>query len=119
MVFLNSKLTATFDFTKDVLHWQLPDLSSELGLPLSIFSDMDKILLAYDSNKILILDSINRKLHPWSLKNMQKIPVNFLKRYNRIVGITQLGLNKFVLWTNYTYSVLDLEVELPEEVLIV
>ena len=116
IVFLNSKLTAIFDLAKDSLYWQLPDLSLDLGLPLSILSDMDKILMAYDSNKILILDSINRKLHPWSLKNMHKIPLNFLKRYNRIVGITQLALNKFVLWTNYTYSVLDLEVEMPDEV---
>lgn len=77
---------------------------------------MDKLVLTYDSNKILVLDTINRKLHPWSLKNLQKIPKNFLRRYNRLVGITQLDLNKFVLWTNYTYSVLDLEVELPDEV---
>jgi hypothetical protein len=94
-------------------------MSIDLGSPLSILSDMDKILIAYDSNKILILDSINCKLHPWSLKNMHRMPVNFLKRYNRIVGITQLGLNKFALWTNYTYSVLDLEVEIPEEVQVV
>ena len=116
LVVMNPKLTAIFDLSKNQVFWQLPDLSLDLGHPLAVLSDMDKFLLTYDSNKITVLDTINRRLHPWSLKNMQKMPVNFLRRYNRLVGITQLSLNKFILWTNYTYSVLDLEVELPEEV---
>ena len=73
-MFLNSKLTAVFDLTKDQMYWQLPDLSSDLGVPLAVLSDMDKLILTYDSNKILVLDTINRKLHPWSLKNIQKMP---------------------------------------------
>ena len=88
IVFLNSKLSAVFDLAKDQLYWQLPDMSSDLGQPLEVLSDMDKLVLTYDSNKILVLDTINRKLHPWSLKNLQKIPNNFLRRYNRLVGIT-------------------------------
>ncbi len=116
LVFMNPKLTAIFDLSKNQVFWQLPDLSLDLGHPLAVLSDMDKLVLTYDSNKVTVLDTINRRFHPWSLKNMQKMPVNFLRRYNRLVGITQLSLNKFILWTNYTYSVLDLEVELPEEV---
>jgi hypothetical protein len=70
LVFLTAKLTAIFDLAKDLVYWQLPDLSVDLGIPLAVLSDMDKLLLTYDSNKILVLDTINRKLHPWSLKNM-------------------------------------------------
>ena len=119
LVFLNPKFTSIFDIQKDNLYWQLPDLSLDFGLPLSLHSDMDKLIIAYDSNKIAVFDTINKRFHPWTLKNMDKMPQNFLRRYNKIVGITQLTLNKFILWTHYTYAVLDLNVELPEEVKIV
>lgn len=69
---------------------------------------MDKLVVAYDSNRIVVYDTINRKLHQWSLDNMQRMPLNYLRRYNRILGMVQLSTNKFLLWTNYTYSVLDL-----------
>jgi transketolase len=63
-------------------------LTNEFGLPLAIHSDMDKLIMAYDSNKIAVFDTINKRLHPWTLQNMDKMPENFLRRYNRIVGIT-------------------------------
>lgn len=59
-------------------------------------------------------------MHDWSRKNMSAFPQNFLNRYNRIVGITALSQQKFILYTNYTYIVLDLQQDVPtDEVLIV
>jgi hypothetical protein len=83
-------------------------MTSEMGRPLAVTSDMDKLVIAYDSNKILVLDTINRKLHQWSLDNINKLPENYLRRYNRILGIVQLTTHKYILWSNYTYCVLDL-----------
>lgn len=33
-----------------------------------------------------------------------------------MVGIVQLSTHKYLLWTNYTYSVLDLQLDMPQEV---
>lgn len=93
------------------LYWQLPQL--QVGRPLALHQDMDKLVIAYDSNRIAVLDTINRRLHQWSLDNMQRLPANFLRRYNRIVGVVQLSTHKYLLWTNYTYSVLDLQLDMP------
>lgn len=77
---------------------------------------MDKLIVAYDTNKVVVFDTTNRKLHQWTLDNLSKLPQNWLTRYNRILGIVQLSTHKFVLWTNYTYAVLDLQLDLPTEV---
>jgi hypothetical protein len=88
----------------------------DAGRPLALSQDMDKLVIAYDSNKIVVFDSINRKLHQWTLDNLTKLPQSFLRRYNRILGLVQLSTHKYILWTNYTYAVLDLQLELPTEV---
>jgi len=74
---------------------------------------MDKLVIAFDSNKVVVYDTTNRKIHPWSLENLNKIPANFLSRYNRILGVTPVAADKFVLWTNYTFAVLDLQLDVP------
>lgn len=59
------------------------------------------------------------RLHDWSLANMNKFPSNFLNRYNRIVGITQVSFNLYLIYTNYTYIVLDLSKSIPSDVEII
>ena len=49
-----------------------------MGLPLCITSDMDKLTLVYDSNKIALFDLINRRLHDWTRENMKSLPKNWL-----------------------------------------
>lgn len=117
LTFAHSKFNAIVDLKTGKLFWNLPDLAC--GMPLCMTSDLDKLLLSYDSNKIVIFDLINRKLHDWTVTNLSKIPKNFLTRYNRTVGVSQLSDRKYLLWSNYTYSVLDLAVEMPAEVQIV
>ena len=43
----------------DKIHWSLPILASA-GVPLAMASDMDKLLVAYDSNKVGVFDLINK-----------------------------------------------------------
>ena len=70
--------------------------------------DLDKILVAYDSNKFQVFDLHNNcSLTEWSKKN-QEFPSNYLNRYNRIIGITQISDLKYILYTNYTYITVDL-----------
>ena len=77
-------------------------------------SDMDKLVVAYESNKVGIFDLVNKQLHPWTVKNISKFPRNFLQRYNRFIGVCKVSESKFLLYTNYTYSVLDLNQVMPD-----
>lgn len=106
------------DLVKASLEWNLPFMQ-ECGIPLSVTSDFDKVVVAYDSNKIAVFDSLNLKLHAWTKENLNKMPKNFLDRYNRIVGLVPVSDSKFVIWTNYTYCLLDLNASVPSEVEIV
>ena len=81
-------------------------------------SDMDKLLVAYETNKIVVFDLLGKQLHGWSREYVDKLPKNFLSRYNRLIGVSQYSDNKYILYSNYTYSVLDLTRPLPEEVTI-
>ena len=89
------------------------------GAPLTMHSDIDKLVVAYDSNRIGVFDLINKQLHPWTVQMGTKLPRNFLTRYNRFYGIQQLSESKYVLYTHYTFSVLDLNQEIPEQSLVV
>jgi hypothetical protein len=111
----DSTLLPVIELAKGALEWKLPSMQ-ECGVPLAIASDSEKVIVAYDSNKIAIFDSINMKLHEWTRRNLDKMPHNFLYRYNRIVGLTIVSDSKVVLYTNYTFAVLDINAPLPKEV---
>ena len=87
-------------------------------LPLCLQADQDKLVACYDSNKVVIYDLLNHRLHDWSKRN--KFPQNYLNRYNRIVGIAQLTPKKFILYSHYTYITLNLALDVPtKEVMII
>ena len=81
----------------------------ECGLPLAMNSDEDKLVVAYDSNKMAVFDLLNKCLHEWTVSNIDRLPSNFLSRYNRIVGVVPVSKSRFMFYTNYTYFVLDLQ----------
>ena len=47
---------------------------------------------------------------------MNRLPRNFLNRYNKYAGVIQLSDLKYLLYTTYTFCVLDLSAEVPESV---
>jgi len=72
------------------------------------------MVVAFDSNKIMVYDINNKCLHPWTRENDNLFPQNFLKRYNRLIGATALSETKFLLYSNYTYTILDLLKPMPK-----
>ena len=57
---MNSKHFHIVDLNqKDKLDWSLPILQ-DLGVPLAITGDMDKLVVAYDTNKIAVFDLLNK-----------------------------------------------------------
>ena len=108
---LNLNSFVMIDTQKKELVWNLPRMDSDI--PLCAHSDQDKLIVCYDSNKVVVFDLLNRKLHDWSKRNSERLPQNFLNRFNRIIGITAINESKFILYTNYTYIVLDLTQDAP------
>lgn len=81
---------------------------------MTICPQVEKMVVAYDTNFIQVFDLNNTCMHQWSRTNGKYFPHNFMTRFNRIVGITALSEQKFLLYTNYTYIVFDLALDLPK-----
>lgn len=73
------------DISNPKYTWALPIVENSLAL--CCLSDQDKLVVAYDNNQVVVYDLLNKKLHEWSKTHMDKLPKNFLNRYNRMVGI--------------------------------
>ena len=83
--FLDLSLFLVLDIKTSSISWVLPAITNEL--PLACVSDLDKLVVAYDSNRIAVFDLNNKRLHDWTKQNLERFPNNFLSRFNRIVGI--------------------------------
>ena len=83
--FANRSLFSVFDIKdKKNFFWNLPKM--DRARPLCISSDLEKMVVCYDSNVITVYDLLNRTLHDWSRQNGSKLPSNFLNRYNKFTG---------------------------------
>ena len=112
--FVNDDMFFMFDLDKKSIYWNLPKIQG-FALTLTICPDQEKMVVAYDTNRIMVFDINNRCLHSWSRRNDELFPKNFLKRYNRMIGSTALSSSKFLFYTNYTYCILDLNLPLPTD----
>ena len=103
------------------LYWKLPNnnsehdfklesrsISDEIALCMTVCPENDKMVIGYDSNKIKVFDIYNKCFHSWTKQNDNLFPENFLSRYNRLIGVTALSATKFLFYSNYTYTILDL-----------
>lgn len=59
----------------------------DCGIPLAITSDHEKIIVVYDSNRIAVFDTLNKRLHDWTKRHLERLPKNWLDRYNRLIGV--------------------------------
>ena len=116
LAFASAKYFSVIDLgVKNTLYWRLPSMKNQ-GIPLVFASDMDKLLVGYDSNRVAVFDLLNRQIHPWTNKNLNAMPKNFLSRYNKFAGVIQLNDDKYILYTSYTFCVLELSAMMPEAV---
>lgn len=79
-----------FEIDKKGVYWNLPKIKG-VPLTLTVCPDQEKMVVAYDTNRIMVFDIHNKCLHPWSRHNDDLFPQNFLKRYNRMIGSTALS----------------------------
>ena len=101
----------TFNLSTKELHWKLP----YSGVPTCVkcFEDGRAIVVG-DKNEILIYDVVHKSLDPWTRSQGKNLPVNYLDRFNRVYDVIMINPHKFILYTHYTFIVLDTEATLPK-----
>ena len=87
---------------------------------ISFSLDNSKIITIDENNKIYLIDLKTKKFDQWTndrIKN-EDYPLNYIKWYNRIFGICSLDTNRYILYTDYNYILLDLTLEIPNQCII-
>ena len=87
---------------------------------ISFNLDNTKLITIDENNLIYLIDFNSKKFDEWTnqrIKN-EDYPINYIKWYNRIFGICALGINKYILYTDYNYILLDLSLEIPKQCII-
>ena len=82
--------------------------------------DNSKFITIDENNKIYLIDLNTKKFDQWTndrIKN-EDYPLNYIKWYNKIFGICALGTDRYILYTDYNYILLDLTLEIPNQCII-
>jgi hypothetical protein len=87
---------------------------------ISFSLDNSKIITIDENNKIYLIDLKTKKFDQWTNDRIKKedYPLNYIKWYNRIFGICALGTDRYILYTDYNYILLDLTLEIPNQCII-
>ena len=87
---------------------------------ISFNIDSSKIMTIDENNLIYLIDLNTKKFDEWTNERIKKedYPINYIKWYNKIFGICVLGLNRYILYTDYNYILLDLANEIPKQCII-
>jgi len=87
---------------------------------ISFSLDNSKIITIDENNKIYLIDLKTKKFDQWTNDRIKKedYPLNYIKWYNRIFGICSLDTNRYILYTDYNYILLDLTLEIPNQCII-
>ena len=87
---------------------------------ISFSLDNSKIITLDENNKIYLIDLNTKKFDQWTNDRIKKedYPLNYIKWYNRIFGICALGTDRYILYTDYNYILLDLTLEIPNQCII-
>ena len=82
--------------------------------------DNSKFITIDENNKIYLIDLNTKKFDQWTNDRIKKedYPLNYIKWYNRIFGICALGTDRYILYTDYNYILLDLTLEIPNQCII-
>ena len=84
----------------------IPDLmTGEYYTCFKFGMNPDQLIIVYESNKFVAYHWKEKVLTKWSRENQKRLPVNFLKKYNKIVGIVcnPQNASQIILYTNYYY----------------
>jgi len=100
-----------YNLSTKEMQWKIP----YTGIPtcLKSFEDSKAIIIG-DNNEIFIYDLAHKILDRWTKQQGRNLPINYLDRFNRIYDVVKINTHKFVLYTHYTFIVLDTEAKMPK-----
>lgn len=87
---------------------------------ISLNCDNTKIILIDENNYIYLIDIETKKFDDWTNTRIkdEDYPLNYIRWYNKIFGICPLDPDKYILYTDYNYIILDIKKELPQKSII-
>ena len=97
--------------------YEIPKIESFVFTNFRFNNNHDgKLFIVYENHKFAIFNLKTRSLDKWSLKNMNKFPLNYLKKLNLIIGMTfhPEDKNKIILYSNFYYIVINLAQKIPK-----
>ncbi len=104
------------DLNRNIVDVSLPhphDYITQLKF-MNIPKDNNLFLAVAENNKFYLINQKTKRFSDWTNKNMNHFPKNYLKWYNKIMGIAWDGESeKFLLYTDYNYIKIDLNKEIP------
>lgn len=96
--------------TKEV-QWKVP----YSGVPTCIKCfENSKAFVVGDDNKVFIYDLAHKVLDTWTRNQGRNLPINYLDRFNRVYDMVQINPHKYILYTHYTFIVLDTDQPMPK-----
>lgn len=82
------------------------------------FLNNETLITVGEDNKFFLVDIKNKKFTQWTNKNINNFPKNYLRWYNKIMGVTcnqnEKKSDSFLLYTDYNYIKIDLSKEIPQ-----
>lgn len=101
-----------YELSTKKLYWRVP----YSGYPTCIKClEGDKLIVVGDKNEIMFYDVTHKSLDKWSKQYGNSLPSNYLDRFNRVYDIIQINPHKYLLYTHYTFIILDTTKPLPRQ----
>jgi len=113
---------------KQFISVNLNNHSVDLSLPhpqdyitqLKFMNNRKELFLAIaENNRFYFVNYKTKRFSDWTNKNINNFPKNYLRWYNKIMGVAWDGQSEnFLLYTDYNYIKIDLNKEIPNYSLI-
>lgn len=103
-------------FKEKEFFWEVPKIEP-YNFNIFRFSPFDgKLFVIYENHKFAIFNLKKKCMDKWSLKNMNKFPLNYLKKLNPIIGIAfhVEDKNKIIIYSNFYYIIINLAQKIPK-----
>lgn len=110
-----SKQFIFVDLNKNLVDVSLPHPQDYITQLKFLNRDKTDFFLAVaENNKFYLINHNTKRFSDWTNKNMNHFPKNYLRWYNKIMGVAWDGKSEnFLLYTDYNYIKVDLNKEIP------
>jgi hypothetical protein len=102
------------DWAKKTLVMEIPLVLNSVGFTTFKLTSRE-LVVVYENNKIAVFDLKKKGVNAWTIKNFNKFPQNFLNNYNKFMGIIAGSKSKIILYTHFSFSIVDFASEVPSK----